>query len=911
MAATTTDEHRRAPAAHAMSIDEVARLLETDPQRGLSASEAADRLARDGPNRIRREHGIRGWRIALRQFTSPLIVILLAAALVSVAIGHEADAATILSIVILNGILGFAQEWRAEKAVQALRRMLEPECRVRRGATLVAVPAESVVAGDLVVLESGDRVPADIRLVTASAASADESAITGESFAVLKDNAAVGGEAALADRSSMMWMGTTLIGGYAEGLVVATGMRTELGSIARMTASLSDTAGPLQRQLVLLGRQLGIASLLVAALVAAAGVLLGRPPLEMFMTGVALAVAVVPEGLPAVVTITLALGIRAMARERALLRQLHAAETLGAATVICTDKTGTLTENQMTAVRVWLGAGELGVTGSGYAPAGDFRDGETPVDPRRRADLMRLCESALYCNHAEISQSASGWALSGEPTEGALVVLAMKAGLAPPERRSRAAEFPFSSERRRMTVVEEAGGTRIAHTKGAPETLLSICERWRVGDDVLPLDETARRRIAEAGTRLADDGLRVLAVARRELPPDADDAGQVESDMVFLGMVAMLDPPRPEVPDALAHCRRAGVGVVVITGDAPATALAVCRKLGLEPPGAVTGTELERLPDVELERRLDEGWVFARTSPQHKIRIVGLLQARGEVVAMTGDGVNDAPALQKADIGIAMGIRGTDVARGAAEMVLADDNFASIVAAIREGRRQFDNICKFVRYLLSSNAGEVIAILANVLLGGPLILLPVQILWMNLVTDGLVALALGEEPAERDLMDRPPRSAGQRIMDRGSVALVIALGGYIGLATLWLFHHYLADRPEGLAYAQTMAFTGIIVFEKINVLNFRSLRQPLTRHGLVGNPWILTALALALALQLAAVYWPPLQRALHTVPLAAADWLVIAALGLPVLLAMETLKYLRCRRDDRGQSVDSRRPSST
>ncbi|WP_405221324.1 cation-translocating P-type ATPase [Lentisalinibacter sediminis] len=872
---------------------EVAAALDTDPRRGLGHAEAAARLQAAGPNRIREGEGVRWSRIVLRQFTSPLILILVAASAISAAIGHTADAVTIMAIVVLNGILGFAQEWRAERAVRALRRMLSPECRVRRDGVLATVAAESLVPGDLVALESGDRVPADLRLVSAANVDVDESALTGESVSVHKDIGPVAADAEVTDRASMLWMGTTVSNGHAEALVVNTGMRTELGGIARLTSETGDLKSPLQRQLATLGRQLGIASLLVAAAVAGAGVLLGRDATEMLLTGVALAVAVVPEGLPAVVTVTLALGIRAMAREKALLRNLQAAETLGAASFICTDKTGTLTENEMTATRVWLPAGELTVTGAGYEPEGGFLLEGSAVDPASRHDLGLLLESSLRCTHAELTRQDGKWQLAGEPTEGALVVLALKGGLEQRPHPEGTLELSFSSERKRMTVVLPGENGPVAHMKGAPDTLLPLCDRWQVGAETRPLDDDGRREVAEAYEAMAAAGLRVLAVARRRIE---DETGEVvERDMIFLGLVGMVDPPRPEVREALEGCRSAGIGVVVITGDAGPTALAVCRRLGMQPPGTVDGRELAGLDDAALAHRLREGWVFARTSPEHKSRIVGLLQSEGHVVAMTGDGVNDAPALQKADIGVAMGIRGTDVARGAAEMVLADDNFASIVAAVREGRRQFDNICKFVRYLLSSNSGEVVAILGNILLGGPLILLPVQILWMNLVTDGMVAVALGEESAEGDVMRRPPRASGHRIMDKGSTLLVVLLGGYIGAATLWLFHHYLTHHPQGLAYAQTVAFTGIIVFEKINVLNFRSLREPLSRKRFFSNPWILLALGLAIGLQAAAVYWPPLQEMLHTVAIGWRDWLLILALGAPLFLMVEAAKRLRAR----------------
>lgn len=548
---------------------QVAAALDTDPRRGLGRAEAAARLQAAGPNRIREEDGVRWSRVVLRQFTSPLILILVVAAAVSAAIGHAADAITIMAIVLLNGILGFAQEWRAERAVSALREMLSPECRVRREGVLATVAAESLVPGDLVALESGDRVPADLRLVSAANVDVDESALTGESVSVHKDIGPVDAETELTDRTSMLWMGTSVTNGHAEALVVNTGMRTELGGIARMASETGDVRSPLQHQLATLGRQLGIASLVVAAAVAGAGVLLGRDATEMFLTGIALAVAVVPEGLPAVVTVTLALGIRAMARKKALLRNLQAAEALGAASFICTDKTGTLTKNEMTATRVWLPAGEVTVTGAGYAPEGEFLQDGRAVDPASRPDLGLLLESALRCTHAELARQDGDWQLAGEPTEGALVTLALKGGLEQQPHPVGTVELSFSSERKRMTVVLPGENGRVAHMKGAPDTLLPLCDRWQVGSGTRPLDDDGRRAVAEAYEAMAAAGLRVLAVARRPIEDekDGDETGEdVERDMIFLGLVGMVDPPRPEVREALEGCRSAGIGCLDCKG---------------------------------------------------------------------------------------------------------------------------------------------------------------------------------------------------------------------------------------------------------------------------------------------------------------------------------------------------------
>ncbi len=621
----------------------------------------------------------------------------------------------------------------------------------------------------------------------------------------------------------------------------------------------------------------------------------------MFLTGVSLAVAVVPEGLPAVVTISLALGIRAMVRRRALLRRLQAAETLGSATVICTDKTGTLTQNEMNVRHLWLPAGPVTATGVGYDPAGHFEARGRRVDYRHRPDLLALLRSALLCNHARVEKDRGGWRAIGEPTEAALVVAAYKAWLSPGHGGETVAEFSFNSRRKRMTVIERRDGVLLAHVKGAPEVLLARCSRLLVGRRERPLDGHARRLAETAYRRMADAGLRTLAIAVRRLPPDTPlQPERVERELTLLGIVGILDPPRPEVPAAIRTARRAGVRTLMITGDAAATALAIARRIGLPARSALTGTDLERLDDATLAQRLRrDAPLFARVTPEHKLRIVDLLQKQGEIVAMTGDGVNDAPALKKADIGIAMGRRGTDVARAASDMVLTDDNFASIVGAIEEGRRQYDNIQKFVRYLLSSNTGEVLAITGNILLGGPLILLPVQILWMNLITDGMTAVALGVEPAERGIMQRPPRGAHEPILDRAGMVMIALLGGYIGAASLWLFQHALATGAS-VAAAQTVAFTGLIVLEKMNVLNYRALRAPLRLVGFFSNPWVLAALAVTLGLQVLAVYHPFLQRALHTVPLGWADWARIIGLALPLFLVTEAWKTWRWRRAARG-----------
>ncbi|MBT8215270.1 MAG: HAD-IC family P-type ATPase, partial [Acidimicrobiia bacterium] len=591
-----------------------------------------------------------------------------------------------------------------------------------------------------------------------------------------------------------------------------------------------------------------------------------------------------------------ALGIRRMVGRKALLRRLQAAETLGAATVICTDKTGTLTQNAMTVRRVWVPAGVVEVSGVGYAPdSGSFEiDGGSPVT----AELQTLFETGLWCNHARIEKDESGWRSVGEPTEAALITAAHKADVSADVEPS--GEFSFNSRRKRMTVLERVDHTYVAHSKGAPEILLPLCSRLGWGSDARPLDDDTRRQISETVERFAGEGLRTLALARRRLPADTRlDEDEVERDLSLLGVVAILDPPRPEVAAAMAEADAAGIQVVMITGDASATALAIAGKVGLGADRAVGGLELNEMGDGELRRALDAGAVFARTTPEHKLRIVKLLQDDGNVVGMTGDGVNDAPALKQADIGISMGLRGTDVAKGASDMILTDDNFASIIGAVGEGRRQFDNIQKFIRYLLSSNTGEVIAIFINILLNAPLILLPVQILWMNLVTDGLTALALGVEPAEEGIMARPPRSPDAPILSRRGLIQILGFGAYIGGATLFLFHFYRLGLDRGIAEAQTMAFTGMVLLEHMNVFNFRALHAPMRVVGFFSNPWLLGAWSATIGLQVAVVYVPFLQNAFDTVPLGLDDWLWILAVSLPVFVIGEAVKEVQWRRGRR------------
>ncbi len=854
--------------------------------RGLSTAEAQRRLEEVGPNTLGEVKATSWPVILLRQFTGLLVVILIVAAAIALALGEVIDAIAIGLVVILNGVLGFVQEWQAETAIEALRSMLAQHARVLRDGHERRIDTREIVPGDVVMLSAGDKVPADLDLTGSVELRVEESALTGESLPVSKS---------ADDPEARLFMGTAIVGGHAEGEVIATGRATAFGEIADLTTSVGEKKTHLQEVLAVLARQLAIAAIGLAAVIFGAGLYSGRELHEMFLIALSLAVAIVPEGLPAVVTITLALGAAAMVRKQALARRLQAVETLGAASVICTDKTGTLTEDKMTATRVAMPGGAYTVTGGGYDPAGHIENADgVPVRAETDADLAALLETVLTCNRAHLERDGDGddWRMVGTPTEGALVTLAYK-GWCPLPAREPVAELPFSSERKRMCVLTAGEGAHagewVLHVKGAPERLLERCSRYRMGGEDHPLRAQDRKRFTAAWEALAGDGARVIAVARRTqaratLPAD-------EHDLTWLGVVALMDPPRDEVKPAIAAAKSAGIRVIMITGDGAATARAVAAMVGLEVDRVLSGADVEEISDAELDAALDTRVLFARTAPAHKMRLVRMLQAKGLIVAMTGDGVNDAPALKQSDIGIAMGMRGTDVARDASDLVLLDDNFATIVRAIEEGRRQFENVRKFVRYLLSSNAGEVVALLANILIGGPLIFLATQILWMNLITDGVTAVALGLEKATPGTMKRGPRDKTESVIGRAGLGMILAFGAYTGTASLMIFYHFLSFGDETVA--RTAAFTAMVLFEKVSVFAFRSFHHTNFRIGWLSNPLLITALFAMIGLQLAAIYWPPMQLLLKTAPLGWAHWQLIALAALPLLVVPEILKALR------------------
>ncbi|MFA5613217.1 MAG: HAD-IC family P-type ATPase [Methanoculleus sp.] len=869
---------------------------------GLSEREAEERLERYGENALREEARETKLQVFLRQFKGILIGILIAAAVVSFLVGEPHDAAAILIIVLLNALLGYTQEWQAGEAIEALRKMLVQRAVVIRDGVQKEIDASAVVPGDLVVLEMGERVPADLSLTEATSLQVDEAALTGESVPVDKAPGRLPVGTPLAERSNMVFSGTTVVNGRGRGVVVATGMETEFGRIAGLSQRVMAEATPLSRQMDILGRDIGFIALAISALAVVVGLLQQRELLEMFLVGVSLAVAVIPEGLPAVVTLTLAIGIKNMLRRNCLIRRLPASETLGAVSVICTDKTGTLTRNEMVVVRVKTPESDVAVTGTGYAPEGEFLRDDSVVDPRADPGIRQFLRASLLCNHATLATDETGeWRIFGTPTEGALVVAAAKAGLTREGAPEAVREFSFDSTRKRMTIIYREEGGDVAYVKGAPEVLLARSSGALVGGAVVPLTDDLRAALHRGLQEYASGGLRVLGAAYRPLHDGISwTADDVEKDLIFLGFAGILDPPRPEAAEAIRLCKSAGIDVIMITGDNPQTAYAVAQDLGLSSEGALTGTDLEAMSDDELEERLSTTKVLSRVTAAHKLRVIDILSREGAVIAMTGDGVNDAPALKKANIGIAMGIKGTDVAKESSDMILVDDNFASIVAGVEEGRREYDNIARFTLYLLSSNVGEIVAIVGGLLMGLPLILIPVQILWINLITDGLSALALGLEPAERDVMQRRPRDPEKTILSRGAFLVILIIGTWLGLLTFYVFSGlYEVDIDR----ARTMAFTGLIVFELYNVLNFRSFRSPLHRVGFFSNPALLYAILGSIALQVLVVYTPVFQEFLGTAPLTLADWGLLVLLGLPVLIAGETYKILRSRAGTPGSSA--------
>ena len=915
-------------------IDAVARALETDAATGLTSAEAARRLARDGANALRALPPTRWWRRLLAQLHDPLVYLLLLATAVSLAVwayegvaGWPVDAIVIAVVVALNAVLGYAQEAKAESAVAALARMTEVTAAVRRDGALLRIASRELVRGDVLVLGEGDAVGADARLAEAASLRVQEASLTGESEAVLKDAATLRAASALGDRRDMVFKGTAVVQGSGRAIVTATGMRTEMGAIAAMLDATVQAPTPLQQEVARIGRRLGMAVVVIALVVVATVLALAEirsaaDVVAVLLLGVSLAVAAVPEGLPAILSVVLAVGVQRMARQSAIVKTLASVETLGSASVICADKTGTLTRSEMTIERAMTASGATRVTGVGYAPLGRVEhEGDALTSGPLHAEHVVLLSGGSLASNADLRQDSGGaWEIQGDPTEAAFLVAERKLGSAARRRRrfERVREIPFSSDRKMMSTIErdhEQSGALIVVTKGAPDVLIGRCSRVRVGMDVLPFDDAARARAFADVNRLLDDALRTLAVAYRPLAPGEESlAGDaLERDLVFVGTVGIIDPPRAEAAVAIREARRAGIRVIMITGDHPRTAARIAADLGIVAPGAkpLTGDEIDALDAAAFADAVRRTSVYARVAPAHKLRIVGALRADGHVVAMTGDGVNDAPALKAADIGVAMGIAGTEVAKEAADMVLADDNFATIVDAVREGRSIFDNIRKFLRYLLSSNLGEVLTVFLGVIGAGMLgltgnggtVVLPLlatQILWINLVTDSGPALAMGVDPEADDVMARPPRRPDEGAIDSRMWWGVVTVGVVMALATLLAIDlHLPGGLIEGdgdIARARTAGFTVLVLAQLFNCFNARSETASAFRHLFV-NPWLWAAVVLSAALQVAVVHLPLLNVAFETVPLSAREWTVCVALASTVLWFGELRKALLRARD--------------
>jgi Ca2+-transporting ATPase len=902
--------------------------LDADPNGGLSEKEARARLDRHGPNELAAEKPVPAWKKFLAQFEDVLVVLLLVATLISAGLWFiERDSAlpyeamVIFAVVLLNAIMGYIQRSRAEQAVAALRRMSAARASVIRGGSRRSIPAAELVPGDILVIEEGDTVPADARLIQSTALQTAEATLTGESLPVTKEIAAIAEEAPLGDQDNMIFSGTAATYGRGKAVVTATGMQTQMGRIAGMLKETPDASTPLQEELARVGKLLGLIVIVIAAAMIATIILIeevrGFAALfDVLILGVALAVAAVPEGLPAVVTAVLALGVQRMAARNAIVRRLAAVETLGSASVIASDKTGTLTKNEMTVRTVVTASGRVSLSGTSYAPEGEIAgDGQGKLGEAQRTELRRALAVGDRANNAVLQERDGYWTVQGDPTEGALLVAARKAGLtdeALDARFERVGEVPFSSERKLMTTIHtdaERHKQLVVFTKGAPDVLLARCSRELMGEGARPLDEARRAEILQINEALAGEALRTLGVAVRSLPAkgfDADEVDErVERELVFAGLIGMIDPPRAEAKEAVARAKTAGIRPLMITGDHPVTAAVIAAELGIAANGrAVTGAELEKMTDEEFSRAVHEVSVYARVNPEHKLRIVKALQHRGDIVAMTGDGVNDAPALKTADIGVAMGVTGTDVSKEAADIVLADDNFASIVAAVEEGRAIFSNIRKFLRYLLSSNIGEVMTMFFGVLLADfigltavdgvvALPLLATHILWINLVTDGAPALALGMDPADAGVMTMPPRSRSERVITGSMWWGIIYVGSIMAAGTLGMLD---ASLPGGLVegsgtmpYAQTMAFTTLVFFSLFTVFNARSDNRS-AFAGLFSNGWLWGAVLLSCVLQAAVIYLPFLQQAFSTVALSAGDWLRCITVASSVLWLRELSK---------------------
>jgi Ca2+-transporting ATPase len=884
-----------------IGVEQAADLLDSNLSSGLTSEQAADKLQRFGRNQIEGKKGPSPLAIFLSQFEDFIIWVLIGAALVSGFLQEWVDAIAIIAIVVLNAILGFIQEHKAEKSLAALKKMASPTSKVIRNGQRAVISSFEMVPGDLIELEAGDNIPADSRLIWHTANfTALEASLTGESTPVAKTTAALQEKnVPLADRANMVYMGTSAASGKAKAIVVETGMHTELGKIAGMIQEIKRDSTPLQQKLEQFGKWIVYLCFVLVGLIFALGVLRGGKVFDMFLTAVSLAVAAIPEGLPAVVTIALALGVQRMVARHALIRKLPSVETLGCATVICSDKTGTLTKNEMTVQAVYADGMLFRVTGIGYEPKGDFLLDGKSINSADYPTLSRTLLCGVLCNGAQLVSRDDTFEIIGDPTEAAILTAAAKTDIWKENAEKDwqfVEEIPFDSERKKMTITRRDNGNLIAFVKGAPDVLLNDCTKIEMAGVARNLTEKDVHDILSTNNRLANDAMRVLGLAYKELENSSTNyqADVVEKDLTFVGLVAMIDPPREEVKKAIQDCKTAAIRTVMITGDHKNTAIAIARGLGFfeQNSVALTGEELDKLTDEQLSEKVKETVVYARVSPEHKLRVVRAWKGHNEVVAMTGDGVNDAPAVKEANIGVAMGITGTDVTKEVSDMIITDDNFASIVAAVEEGRGIYDNIRKFIHYLLSCNAGEVLVMFVSSLIGWPIPLLPIQILWVNLITDGLPALALGVDPIDPNVMKRPPRPSSQSVITKQTALLVLAQGGFIALCSLAAFAFVLFVEDEGLSRARTAAFVVLACSQLFHALNCRSQTESLFKIGILTNIKLVLAAAISFLLQMMVVYVPFFQVIFKTEPLRVIDWIMVVVISSLPLWAMEIVKAI-------------------
>lgn len=879
---------------HSQTVEESYKILSSS-KLGLQDNEIPNRIAKYGLNELTGEDKVSPIMLLLEQFKSLLILILIAAAVISYSIGEVVEAIAIIIIVFLAGILGFIQEFKAGKAIESLKKMAAPVAHVKRSGEDKEIPSSEIVPGDILILKTGDKVPADARIIESNNLKVEEASLTGESLSVEKVSTPINGDyISLGDRKNMVYMGTSVSYGRAIAIVVNTGMRTEFGKIADLLQSTEDRKTPIQINLDQLGKKIGIFSIILAAGMSLFGILRGYDFYHMFVWGVAIAVAVIPEALPAVVTISLALGVRRMVKRRALIRKLPAVETLGATDIICSDKTGTLTQDQMTIRKIYTDNKEINLTGSGYTPIGNFLLREEAIKPQDNNTLMLLLRGGSLCNDTKLKNIDGNWSILGDPTEGAIIVALSKAGEDSEilqSRYKRIFEIPFSSETKKMTTVHEFENGYFAFSKGAPEIILDKCEFVLENNETIKLGEENKRKILSHAFSMGEEALRVLAVSYKEILDDKTADNSAEEGHVFLGLVGMIDPPREEVKSAIKTCNTAGIKPVMITGDHKITAMAVAKELGILKSGmAISGAELEKMSDEDFINSVENIDVFARISPSHKLKIVDALMKKGHIVAMTGDGVNDAPSLKKSDIGVAMGITGTDVSKEAADMILTDDNFASIVSAVEEGRSIFDNIRKYLVFLLSGNMGTVFALIITLLYNLPLPLHAVQILFINFIMDGLIAIALGVEPPEPGIMNKMPRKVNEGILNRHSLLYIGGVGAWISLASIAVFIWAIAVKGYSENHAITLFFTSLIAARLFNGYNCRSLEQSAFKLPAFSNKAILGGVILSIILTLSVIYIPVLNSPFKTVPLGITDWLLVLGSSVTVLIVVEIAK---------------------